>query len=91
MSDDLDGVDMAIMAKFKPRAAHTAAGRRVGETRPVHSSDGRALRATGRTAQMNLKVRPEFRQHVMDLAARDGIMMVEYIERAVAAYAKRGG
>lgn len=91
MSDDIDGVDMAIMARFKPRPAHSAAGRRVAETKPLHHRDGRALRSTGRTAQMNLKVRPEFRDHVTAIAAQDRIMMVELIERAVEEYIERRG
>lgn len=86
MADSLEGEDMAIMARFKPRAARTAAGRLANETRMMHEADGRALRATGRTAQMNLKVRPEFRERISALARRNNILMVEFIERAVAAY-----
>jgi len=80
---------MQIMERFAPRASRTAAGRLAGEARMMHQADGRALRATGRTEQMNLKVRKEFREHVAAMARRDGIMMVEYIERAVEAYKSR--
>lgn len=86
--DDLDGMDMQIMAHFKPRASRTASGRRRGETRPMHYSDGRKLRATGRTEQMNLKVRPDFKDRVSALARNANMLMVEYVERAIEAYAK---
>jgi hypothetical protein len=91
MSDDMDGMDMAFLARFKPRQAHTATGRRVAETRPVHHLDGRKSRATGRTAQLNLKVRHEFRDHVAALAQQERLMMVEIIEKAVMEYAERRG
>ena len=91
MSDDLDGTDMHIISRFTPRQAHSAAGRRVAETKPMHHRDGRKLRTTGRTAQMNLKVRPDFRDHIVAVAEADGIMMVELIEAAVEEYLERLG
>lgn len=91
MSDDLDGMDMMIMARYKPRPAHSATGRRVAETRPLHHLDGRSARTTGRVAQLNLKVRHEFRDHVAALARAENLMMVEIIERAVTEYIERRG
>lgn len=89
---DLDGEDMAIMARFKPRPAHSSAtGRRAAEARPVHHVDGRRARATGRNAQLNLKVRHEFRERVLAVSQHLNMMMVELIERAVEEYIERQG
>lgn len=91
MADEPDGVDMQLMAAFGRRPTSTARGRRMAETRPMHFTDGRALRSTGRTAQMNLKVRPDFKDRVAALARNHGLLMVEYIERAVEEKAARDG
>lgn len=89
MSDEPDGVDMAIMEHFRRRATSTVRGRRLAETRPMHQVDGRKLRATGRTSQMNLKVRPDFKDRVSALALNANLLMIEYIERAVEEKAAR--
>lgn len=85
----VDGEDMEILAHFGRRETHTARGRRVAETRPSHFQDRRKLRTTGRTAQMNLKVRPDFKDRVFALAQNAGLLMVEYVEMAIEEQAKR--
>jgi hypothetical protein len=52
-------------------------------------SDGRSLRATGRTAQLSTRVQPETLQQLRQLAARDRITMAEVIERALDLYASK--
>lgn len=52
-------------------------------------TDGRSLRATGRTAQLSTRVQPETLQQLRQLAARDGITMAEVIERALKLYSNR--
>ncbi|MFM1815366.1 MAG: hypothetical protein RLZ98_2061 [Pseudomonadota bacterium] len=42
--------------------------------------DGRRLRATGRTVQFNLKVKPDFRDEIFALAAERGIGMAAMLE-----------
>jgi len=56
---------------------------------PVVGTDGRSLRATGRTAQLATRVKPETREKLMDAAARSGLTMAEIIERAVDDYVTR--
>ena len=51
--------------------------------------DGRTLRATGRTQQMNIKAKPEINELVYDLAYSEGIAMSEIVEKAVLLYAKK--
>ena len=88
---DLEGEDMLILAKFAKRdAAATLAGRRARETRPLAPADRRRLaHGSTKSRQFNLKVRPEFHERVSALAANEGVPMVELIERAVEAYARR--
>jgi hypothetical protein len=52
-------------------------------------SDGRSLRATGRTAQMATRIKPETLRLLRQMAARDGITMAEVIERALELYASK--
>ncbi|MHB0679196.1 hypothetical protein ACX4MV_11465 [Roseomonas mucosa] len=47
--------------------------------------DGRSLRATGRTTQLNLKVAAETKARLMALAEARGQMMAEVFEDAIAA------
>ena len=88
--DDLEGEDMQILERFGKRAATASlAGRRARETRPLAAADRRRIaHGSTKSAQLNLKVRPEFRERVSALALNEGIPMVELIERAVEAYAR---
>lgn len=82
MSDDMDGLDMALLAKFAPRPSQTIKGRKALEKKRVAGPDRRAMRTTGRTAQLNLKVRQDFRDEIEREALARGVLMVELIERA---------
>jgi hypothetical protein len=53
--------------------------------------DGRRLRATGRTVQLNLKVTEETKARFLALAAARGVMMSELFEEAVALLEKDAG
>jgi hypothetical protein len=48
--------------------------------------DGRSLRKTGRTLQFATRVTEEFDDLLHKIAARDGLKLVEVLERGVAAY-----
>ena len=48
--------------------------------------DGRRLRATGRTEQLNVKVTPEFKKRLEKLAKEKNSSMVAIIEYAVECY-----
>lgn len=52
-------------------------------------ADGRSLRATGRTAQLATRIKPETLQLLRQFAARDRITMAEVIERALELYANQ--
>jgi hypothetical protein len=92
---DLEGEDMAILARFGKRpSAATLAGRRSRETRPLSPADRRRITQNGtqpsppKRLQLNLKVRPEFHERVSALALTEGVAMITVIERAVEAYAR---
>jgi hypothetical protein len=57
------------------------------ESVPVHI-DGRSLRATGRTEQLNLHVRPDFKKRVKLLAVQRDLLLVEILEQAFEAFEK---
>lgn len=48
--------------------------------------DGRSARRTGRTVQFATRVSPEFDERLRDIAERDGLLLVEVLERALDAY-----
>jgi hypothetical protein len=87
---DEDGEDMAILAKFAKREATASlAGRRAREARPIAPADRRRLsQGSTKSRQLNLKVTPEFHERVSALAIGEGIPMVEFVIRAVDAYAR---
>jgi hypothetical protein len=48
--------------------------------------DGRSLRRSNRVIQFATRVTPEFDQRVRAIAMREGLLIVEVLERALAAY-----
>ena len=50
--------------------------------------DGRSLRKTGRTVQLATRVSWEFDTKLRQIAQRDGLKLVEVLERALDAYEK---
>lgn len=48
--------------------------------------DGRTARRTSRTQQFATRVTPEFDERIRTIAQRDGLMLVEVLERALDAY-----
>jgi hypothetical protein len=53
---------------------------------PVSRIDGRSLRRSGRTIQFATRVSPDFDVRVRTLAQRDGLLLVEVLEKALEAY-----
>lgn len=94
--DDPDGLRRswerleAAAGVRRPRGG-SLAERRVSEKPPLRSDDGRSLRATGRTFQLNLKVTAEFKEELRGMAEARGINMNELLERIVAEWKSPGG
>ena len=74
-SENLSAPEVAPVAPA-PVAAPPAKARR----------DGRTLRRTGRTVTFATRVSPEFDERIRDIAEEKGLMLVEVLEQALAAY-----
>lgn len=53
---------------------------------PPGRIDGRTLRRSGRTVQFATRVSPSFDDRVRRMAQREGLLLVEVLERALDAY-----
>lgn len=53
---------------------------------PGRKRDGRSARRTSRTVQFATRVSPAFDERLRDIAERDGLLLVEVLERALDAY-----
>jgi hypothetical protein len=58
-------------------------------TAPMPRLDGRSARRTNRTLQFATRVTPEWDAELRALAQRDGLMLVEVLERALELYKKQ--
>jgi hypothetical protein len=56
---------------------------------PIQRMDGRSARRTNRTLQFATRVRPEWDAELRALAQRDGLLLVEVLERALELYKKQ--
>jgi len=58
-------------------------------TAPMPRLDGRSARRTNRTMQFATRVTPEWDAELRALAQRDGLLLVEVLERALELYKKQ--
>ena len=54
----------------------------------LHRIDGRSARRSHRTVQFATRVRPDWDAELRSLAQRDGLLLVEVLERALDLYKK---
>jgi hypothetical protein len=59
------------------------AARRAREKPALSPNDGRVKRATGRTVQLNVMIRPEMKERLVNASRDHRMMIVEIIERGV--------
>ena len=65
----------------------TRASRRPEMPSPyANRMDGRTMRRSGRTVQFATRVSPDFDERIRRIAMRDGMLLVEVLERALEAY-----
>ena len=82
--------DIAILRDRVRKGDRSVATRRLKETRPMAYAERRKLAPkTDRTEPTYFKFTPAFKQRLIALAVREGVPMVEIIERAVDLYATR--
>lgn len=70
-------------ASAERREAHRGAAAELPQDGRI---DGRTLRRSGRTVQFATRVSPGFDERVRRIALRDGLLLVEVLERALDAY-----
>jgi hypothetical protein len=61
----------------------------ISHIKPLTRRDGRTMRRTNRTLPFATRVSPEFDNQLRDLAERDGLKLVEVLEKALDAYEKQ--
>ncbi len=71
-----------LMGNF-PAASPEKAERKRREKKARSLVDGRTLRSKGRTAQLNVKVRPDIKETLAAQAAAKGIGITDLLERMV--------
>ena len=81
---------MAAAGSRKTKGA-TIRSRAEAEKPPILPTDGRRQRATGRTKQMNMKVKPTYYAELVELADKRGIGLAEMSERILAEWKALGG
>lgn len=57
--------------------------------KPAARRDGRTMRRTNRTLPFATRVSPEFDDRLRDIAERDGLKLVEVLEKALDAYERQ--
>jgi hypothetical protein len=71
----------ALMEKGFPSPKKSE--RKARERKVAKMVDGRTLRAKGRTAQFNVKVKPELKQALSAWLEKDGISLADWLERTI--------
>jgi hypothetical protein len=74
------------IAPLHPGTARTTTFPKVSRSLGQGRIDGRSLRKTGRTVQFATRVSLDFDDRLRQIAQRDGIKLVEVLERALDAY-----
>jgi hypothetical protein len=70
---------MANSALVTPKKA----ARKQREKKARAMVDGRSLRAKGRSAQVNIKVRPEVKERLLQFAEAEGVLIADWFEQLV--------
>ena len=85
-SANLDAPEIAPQAVAPSAQARRPVFQAKGENA---TKDGRSARRTGRTVQFATRVSLQFDERVREIAQREGLLLVEVLERALDAYEKR--
>lgn len=84
-STNLEAPETAPPNPTPERQSTTSAPEPMSSYRP---RDARSARRTGRTIQFATRVSPEFDERLRAIAAREGLLLVEVLERALDLYEK---
>ena len=78
-----------LRQRLRKTPGASVAERKELERKALAPADARRLRVGVRTVQMNLRVTPEFKEQLYELARNMGLTMTEVIERGIAALVER--
>lgn len=92
MTRDDKAIEAALLAAYGDNEPAREAVRRGKAERKmtVKPEDGRRKRATGRTAQFNVMMKPDVKAAISKAAHRAGIPVTVWIEQAARAYMGKG-
>jgi hypothetical protein len=65
------------------RTRHVKVERKEKEKKVRRVVDGRSLRAKGRSAQVNIKVRPEVKERLLKFVEAEGMLIADWFEQLV--------
>ena len=88
-SEEDNAVNELLDAFRKGRAQQAKSGksqtaqRKTREKKVQSAVDGRSLRATGRTEQLNVTIRPDLKLAITEYVKAEGIKIVDLVERAL--------
>jgi hypothetical protein len=88
-SEEDNAVNELLDAFRKGRAQQAKLGksqtaqRKTREKKVQSVVDGRSLRATGRTEQLNVTIRPDLKLAITEYVKAEGIKIVDLVERAL--------
>lgn len=82
MSSDLEDFDFAAVLSVPRRAGQTLKGRRAIDKSRMSETDRRKVQTTGRTEQLNIRVRPMTKLEFIQQAEVLGLMPTELFEKA---------
>jgi hypothetical protein len=85
-STNLQQPEVAPGPSLSPAFAGPTAPKPPSEAVGYHRRDGRSLRRSNRVVQFATRVTPEFDQRIRMIAEREGLLIVEVLERALDAY-----
>jgi hypothetical protein len=84
-SSDMDALRMLTL-KFAAKPSRTRSvkvERKEKEKQVRLVVDGRSLRAKGRSAQVNIKVRPEIKERLLKFAEAEGVLIADWFEQLI--------
>jgi hypothetical protein len=88
-ADDFDA-QIAALAATAEEPATVAGEAKIRKAREMKNGpkkpDGRMLKATGRTVQFNIKMKPELKERIADVSYRHGLAVTAFIEQAAEAF-----
>jgi hypothetical protein len=92
LHDETEAPDALQQMRAKLRAngiIAPKAERKAREKKARSAVDGRSLRTKGRTAQLNVRIRPEAKEALLAFLEREGVSFPDWMEETIAALSRK--